>query len=200
MLIYLSKKASAEHKIPVWKELLAKYDDEAFRKTSYGDRDFSARSNRDILASTVDEYEKGITDTEDEFDDLGMDSVFCYIPLPFKKGDIVRTINSDEVQYGVLPDTPDINYFSSAFTDGDRSDMIVSPDCFFKRDGKYVFGWEHFDFLDLEICPDDELPEDQSILLLLRDVYRGDLDFGAFLFAYSNYGENAYKELYQNNN
>ena len=120
---------------------------------------------------------------ENEFGDLGIDSVFCYIPLPFKKGDIVRTINSGKVQYGVFPDTPNMDYFSSAFTDGDRSDMCVSLDCFFKRDGKYVFGSEHFDFLDLEICPDDELPEDQSILLLLRDVYRGDLDFSAFLFA-----------------
>ncbi len=127
----------------------------------------------------------------------GIESVFCYVPLPFKKGDILRTVNSGVTEYGVITKTPDLESFKNAISYGDLSDMNVTLNRFFKRDGKYVFGFDHYDFLTLERTPAHRIPEEQSILKLLQMVYKGEMDYGYFLFLYSHYGENAYDEVYR---
>lgn len=119
---------------------------------------------------------------------------FVYVPLPFKKGDILRT--TDRKYYGVLSETPDKKHFKRAIEGGDVTDMCVTLDEFYEDEGKWVFGWDHYDYLKLELCPDDELPEDKTIFFYLRDVYRGKMTAGELLYLYSHYGERAYTELY----
>ena len=124
------------------------------------------------------------------------DDVFVYIPLPFKKGDILRSIASGEVRYGILPETPNETYFARAIDRGDGSDMIISIDMY-EPDGQMgYFTYGHYDPLSLEKCPDDELPEELSLLLLVRKVHSGKLTFNELLRWYSNSGKEAYQKLY----
>lgn len=129
-----------------------------------------------------------------EYEDWGMDSFFVYVPLPFKRGDILRTIDSEEIEYGAMPETPDETYFAAALQHGDASDMNITPLQFYYDDGQWKFGFDHYHFLRFEKCPDGELPEEQSILYLIRDVYQEKLSLMSFLVLYSHHGKEAYHE------
>lgn len=124
-----------------------------------------------------------------------MDSVYIHIPLPFQKGDILRSIEPGKYKYGILPHTPDepsnIDY-------KDSSDIMVSLDIF-EPDEKYgSFSYWHASPLDLEKCPTTELPENQSILYALRELYTDNMTIGDFLNLYSNYGQEMYWKLFGN--
>lgn len=124
----------------------------------------------------------------------GLDDIFAYIPLPFKKGDILRTINQDLTFYGVLPRDADEAYFQPQLEHGaDNSDMSITLDNY--EDGKWWFS--HCNMLDLERCSESELPEDQKNLALLSDVYKNKIETGFLLFCLSQYGKEAYKHIYR---
>lgn len=60
---------------------------------------------------------------EDGMDNEGLDMAYIYVPVPFKKGDILKTINPNyKTDYGVLP--RDNICPSWCETMGDSSDMI----------------------------------------------------------------------------
>lgn len=75
--------------------------------------------------------------------------LFVYVPLPFKKGDILRCTLPGRMEYGILDSTPD-----------------------------------------------EELPEELSILFLLRDVYQEEMSVADFLSCYSKFGRKAYDRIY----
>lgn len=122
-----------------------------------------------------------------------LEDLFIYVPLPFKKGDILRKIMDGKMTYWMLPETPNKEYFVRAI---DWSDMIISGYTFSPEGELGCFEYGQFVPMDFELCPDDELPEELYILFLLRDVYAGKMDFCNFLNLYSIYGGNAYKVIY----
>lgn len=69
--------------------------------------------------------------------------------------------------------------------------MSLYMDTFCKENGKWIFDHYHSNFLQAELCTDEELPEEQKSLLLLRDVYIGEMSIGRLLFWYSKYEERA---------
>ena len=86
----------------------------------------------------------------------GLDMVYVYVPLPFKKGDIVRTIDGRN-DYAVIPRTPDKNYFIHAH---DSTSMHVTALCLSEYDGEIIDDFGHYNIFDLELCTEDELPKD----------------------------------------
>ena len=53
------------------------------------------------------------------------------------------------------------------------------------------------DTVQAELCTDEELPKEQKILLLLRNVYVGKLSIELLLRLYSRYGKFAYEALHK---
>ena len=126
--------------------------------------------------------------------DYGMHRFFVPVPLPFQKGDILRTVGPGEVHYGVMSRDADETYFRVSLLHGDSTDMNVLLDVFSEHDGSWMFDSSHFDFLQLERCSDEELPKEQSVLKHLSAVYRGEMEVGQLLYMCSNYG----KMLFEN--
>lgn len=127
-------------------------------------------------------------------DEFLIDEVFVYIPLPFRKGDILRSITPGKKDYGILHATPDEKYYACPIQHGDASDMVFTLDTFEPNGIHGHFDYGHFSPLDFEKCPDEELPEELSILKLVRDVHQGKLKFHELLYYYSRFGEGAYHE------
>lgn len=122
--------------------------------------------------------------------------LFVHVPLPFKKGDIIRSILPGRVEYGILDSTLDEEYFSRAIDHGDWSDMEVSLYSYEPNEGIGYFDYARINPLKYEKCPDDELPEELSILFLVRDVYQDRMGTAQLLEAYSNFGRKAYERIY----
>lgn len=105
-----------------------------------------------------------VTDIRPPDYEFGLDFIFINIPLPFKKGDIVRTISQGQTVYGVIEETPDEEYFSKAC---DWSDMIVWIMICDEDDNENP-GYMELKFLNTEFCPEDELPECEKNLVKFR--------------------------------
>ena len=73
---------------------------------------------------------------------------------------------------------------------------MVTLDVFEPKGEMGYFCYSHFCPWDLEKCPDDELPEQLSILRLVRDTYQGNLQLSGLLYWYSHFGKHAYQRLY----
>lgn len=150
-------------------------------KQAFWDTTFYFDTNLEMI--DIMPYREGVT--------VGLDDFFVYLPLPFKKGDILRT--TDRRHHGVLSVTPDREHFRHG---SDVTNMCVTLDEFYKDGDRWIFGWDHYDYLKLEFCPDDELPREETIFFHLRSVYRGEMSAGELLYLYSHYGERAYTEFY----
>ena len=101
----------------------------------------------------------------------GIDAYHCYIPLPFKAGDIVKCESPyHETYYGVFPydwEEPKNRYGIS---------MYVSLDTYYAKEKLFEMT-DDTPVLELSKCKDDELPEDQRILKVISAVRKGELDF-----------------------
>ena len=223
VLIYHSCRTTVDDKMTAWRELLERYGEDDFKILNYGVRQFTSRSNRQLVEDTVRRYEAALSsrytasnvifaasfeeigypeqqrdehsyftdydsafafikakkqryldndylkdvptkarisivplneenrrdntwfdfDTdlrmtglfpcysgdEDGMDNKDLDMAYIYVPVPFKKGDILKTINPNyKTAYGVLP--RDNICPSWCETMGDSSDMIVTLDCY----------------------------------------------------------------------
>ena len=136
----------------------------------------------------------GITAAVTDWYDL--EEIFIHIPLPFQKGDILRSIGSGETEYGILSETPDETYFERAIQRGDASDMTFRLDIF-EDDGQMgYFTHSHAFPLSYEKCPDDQLPDKYSIYYPLRDVHTGKMQFWDFLNLYTYYGKDMYWKVF----
>lgn len=111
--------------------------------------------------------------------DTSDDSVF--IPLPFRKGDIIK-VESDRTlpYYGVMccdwePTRKDrAAYMWLPLETYDEKD----------RDFDYMDGG-YCDVLQGAICPDEELPEEEQVLKELSAVYKGGMDWFELLRRFS---------------
>jgi len=118
------------------------------------------------------------------------DEYLVYVPLPFREGDIVKVdFPQTEVHYGV---------FSSNWKkpkDPSRIHMWESLEMYLKQrnDFDYTDGdpyWDHV--LGFSFCPDEELPEDEQVLKLIRAVRKGEMDFYTLLH---KFGRNELDEM-----
>ena len=101
----------------------------------------------------------------------GMDAYRCYIPVPFKAGDIVKCKSPyHETYYGVFSydwKEPKNKYGIS---------MYASLDTYYAKEKLFEITDDTL-VLELSKCKDDELPEDQRILKVISAVRKGELDF-----------------------
>lgn len=130
---------------------------------------------------------------EDGMDNKDLDMAYIYVPVPFKKGDILKTINPNyKTAYGVLP--RDNICPSWCETMGDSSDMIVTLDCYDYEENLFDY-YDDCKILNLEKCSWSELPNDQKALILLSCVYQDKMEAGQMLYYYSKFGRKAYDEI-----
>lgn len=113
-----------------------------------------------------------------------------YVPLPFKKGDIVKVdFPQTEVHYGV---------FCSDWKkpeDPGRISMYASLEMYIKewKDFDYTDGDPYWDdVLGFSFCPDEELPESEQVLKLIRAVRKGEMDFYILLH---KFGRNELEDM-----
>ena len=101
----------------------------------------------------------------------GMDAYRCYIPVPFKAGDIVKCVSPyHETYYGVFPydwKEPENRYGIT---------MYVSLDTYYAKEKLFEIT-DETPVLELSKCRDDELPEEQRTLKVISAVRKGNLDF-----------------------
>lgn len=120
-----------------------------------------------------------LIDDEERKDDVPylLDEYLAFVPLPFKKGDIVKVESlCGPTDYGVIScdwEKPE---------DPERIIMWISLEMYIKKrndfdytdgDGDCVLGYS--------FCPYEELPEDEKMLKVISDVRKGELDFYTLL-------------------
>lgn len=100
-----------------------------------------------------------------------------YVPLPFKKGDIIKVENLlCRTFYGVMScDWRPTKSGQTVYMDLPLEFYIEGA-----GDFDYTDGGSH-DILRASVCPEEKLPEDQQALKLISDVHKGKLDFQVLL-------------------
>lgn len=116
------------------------------------------------IASTMEIYKKFNLEYHGE---ILEDDFFVYVPLPFKRGDIVKIVfPHNNIGYGVMSsDFPDKAH--SRLT-GDVSDMIVFLDSY-SEELKFDY-YDGVQYLYLQFCKNEELPKDQKVLINLSEA------------------------------
>lgn len=116
-----------------------------------------------------------------------------YVPLPFRKGDIIKVESLRyKPYYGVMP-------WDWKAPAKDRNVCMWLPLEFYVQGTKWTTG--DFDFSDggehdilrASVCPDEELPEEEQVLKLIRAVRRGEMDFYLLL---RKFGRGELRELF----
>jgi len=97
-------------------------------------------------------------------ENYGLDMIYIYIPLPFKKGDIVHTIDGSN-SYAIVPKTPDKNYFIHAC---DSTAMHITAFCLSERNGEIIDDFGHYNIFSLERCTEEDLPQDSYVFIRQR--------------------------------
>lgn len=159
-----------------------------------------------ITRHVLDEEDKNMTDITYVFDDnltmtdirtrfsedeeLG--DVSIYIPLPFKKGDIVKSLSPGKVEYGVISCDPEQEKMLKRIQHGECEcyDMWIAIEFFYKCEGKWEYGHDHCNPLMWEKCSPKELKDEQHGLELLSLVYKGEMGAGQLLNLYSQFLDN----------
>lgn len=98
-------------------------------------------------------------------ENYGLDMIYIYLPLPFKKGDIIHTIDGSDL-YAILPKTPDKNYFIHAY---DATAMHITALCLSEHNGEFVDDFGHYNIFSLERCMEEDLPQDSR--LFSREIF-----------------------------
>lgn len=107
---------------------------------------------------------------DDELPILDISEYYVYVPLPFKKGEIVKIKNRGGYSFGddyavfTFPDDETderfIRWLNRCRQSGDYSDMFVSL-TYFKPDRSHTCGgafwYDHFDALLLDFCDESDL-------------------------------------------
>lgn len=120
---------------------------------------------------------------------------FTYVPLPFRKGDIVRVTRLIDTKYGVIAETPDEACYRDWMRKPGLEELHITLNLYEPDEGELGrFDCYGYNPLEFEICPDDDLPDDQRNLTLLREVYLGELPVGQLIFRYSHFGREAYHQ------
>lgn len=100
-----------------------------------------------------------------------------FVPLPFKKGDIVKVDSLFcKPYYGVIScdwKKPEKNQGIKMWISLETYDEVREDFDFTDGDGDCVLNYSY--------CPDEELPEDEQVLKLISAVRKGDMDFYTLL-------------------
>ena len=108
--------------------------------------------------------------------DTELEEYNVFVPLPFEVGDIVKVHSSLWADYyGVI--SHNRSYRTSLLT------MLTSIDVYDEKSGKFDYT-DDTDILEMEFCTEEELPEDQKVLKVIRDIRKGDMDFYTLLYSY----------------
>lgn len=117
--------------------------------------------------------------------EYNVQNAYAEIPHKYEIGDIVKSgdnyaVVADVKHYKVLPDH--MKY-------SDDTDMCLY--CLgFCEDNihscKGAFGHAHFSILQTELCPEEELPENEKELIVLSRLLKGEIRIANFLEMYSN--------------
>lgn len=140
---------------------------------------------------------------KEEFDDFEyyLDSICVWIPLPLEKGDIIRHKSpwTEEISYGVCAYTTDLydEVHLRLLTIKDNSDEFITVDSLYcnEHSNDVSIGPMECGIFNIEKCPEDEVPEEESVLLLLQEVYRGEMLPGDFIWHMQTNGKKAYTKL-----
>lgn len=125
---------------------------------------------------------KRFVETEDyEIADI-LEACYVHVPLPFRKGDIVKIHSLFwRTEYGVIPfNQKDKENDICMKYGGDGTDITVSLDT-------YLDWRDEFDYTDatpslaLRYCSAEELPEKQKILEKLSQARKGEIDWYSLL-------------------
>lgn len=104
-----------------------------------------------------------------------VEHLFVYIPLPYEKGDFVRINTLKGIEYGVLTETPDEEYYDSwrrrLSSEYETLEILGIPlNKFNPEDGeKGDFEGESCNPLELERCHEKELTDTPAKLTFLRE-------------------------------
>lgn len=118
------------------------------------------------------DYDKAFSDREGF---TLVDDYLVHVPLPFKKGDIVKVdFPNTKIHYGVF------SYDWKKPEDPSRISMYASLEMYIEEDKDFDYTdgdpyWD--DVLGFSYCSDEELPESEQVLKLIRAVQKGDMDF-----------------------
>lgn len=116
------------------------------------------------------------TDSMLESDESVLADLSFYIPLPFRAGDIVKYESPFcATYYGVFShdwEMPRNRYGLS---------MNISLDLYYEKDHAFDFT-DDTAVLNLSRCKDEDLPEDQKMLKVIRAIRKGELDFYSILY------------------
>lgn len=108
--------------------------------------------------------------------DTELEEYNVFVPLPFEVGDIVKVHSPLWADYyGVI--SHNRSYRTSLLT------MMTSIDVYDEKSGKFDYT-DDTDILEMEFCTEEELPEDQKVLKVIRDIRKGDMDFYTLLYLY----------------
>lgn len=103
-----------------------------------------------------------------------------FVPLPFKKGDIVKVEHFfGEPDYGVIScdwKRPEERERITMWISLDVYDSVTEGFGYTDGEGDGILGYT--------LCPEEELPKDQQVLKLIGDVRKGKLDFYMLLHKY----------------
>ena len=98
------------------------------------------------------------------------------VPMPFKKGDIVRNYDGLCKRYAVISQNIDEDYYNDPENDYGIFGKAIHYHCIDDYEDKETVStwyWDMFPLM-LEFCPDDELPENESRLIRLREELLND--------------------------
>lgn len=103
-----------------------------------------------------------------------------FIPVPFKAGDIVKVESPFyKTAYGVFP------YEWKRPERKDWYSFEMSLDMY-DNTSKTFWSTDDTNILEIEYCPDEELPEDEKILKGIREIRKGKMDFFVLLEHYKD--------------
>ncbi len=122
-----------------------------------------------------------------------MDQLFMLPRLPFRKGDMLKTIATAKPSYGVLQQDVDVMHYADVWEDGDRRDMALEVTSYEDTLEGYRFEQQSFGFWQVERCDPEDLPEEYRNLQMLSEVYAGTVDPGEMLCACDAFEEYAWR-------
>ena len=157
-------------------------------------------SKGELAEVFFDTYEDEQKEEYDVFE-YYLDSICVWIPLPLEKGDIIRHKSpwTEKISYGVCAYTTDLydEVHLRLLTIKDNSDEFITVDSLYCNEysNDVSIGPMECGIFNIEKCPEDEVPEEESVLLLLQSVYRGEMLPGDFIWHMHTDGKKAYTKL-----
>lgn len=106
-----------------------------------------------------------------------MENLTAVIPVPLKKGDILKFKSAGKVDFGVLAyDLSNDKYIATE----------ISVDIFFRDEhGNWKYGYDHVPILEIEICNYEDLPNEYAILKYYSDLQFGKISSRDFFLMFS---------------